>query len=262
MPKALNAEFLSPSELIMGLVKLKALVGYNDNIETPFTLVIAITLFSLLLLALFKSRSNPKRTPLKYTPQIVWISLPLLVLVGYFILPNGNDYAGFVSIRFNFMFFLFLVILLSTFKLPNKWLIRGGAIIALASLFLNAYHFKTLYQLNKVATSCYSIGEKLTEEDIVKSISFNSNWATAHFSNYAGIQNTPLLLENYEASTNYFPLTWKSDLDLTALPHTHLFVLKDNLDAHNKYDTLYPNYEKIVENQHCVLFKTQIEVIP
>lgn len=264
MPKDLASNYINTSELWLKLFNLESLIGYNREIESPFTRVIFwILMISIVLVVYFNLNQKSKNDFfVTIKSKFVWITLPVLMLVAYFTLPDSNAYAGYVSIRFNYLFFVFLILLIANFKIPGKILGAISTSLIIAHFGLNIYYFKTLSQLNEIAENCYNIGEHLSENDIVKPINHNTNWLTGHFSNYAGLKNTPILLENYEATTNYFPLTWKSDLDLSSLAPSHIFVLKDNLDAANKYDTLYPNYKKIVENQHCILFKTRIEVNP
>lgn len=66
----------------------------------------------------------------------------------------------------------------------------------------------SLKQLDKDAIIIKQADRYIRENSIVLTINFSDNWLEIHFSNYLGVEEPMVILENYEASVSWFPILW------------------------------------------------------
>jgi hypothetical protein len=76
------------------------------------------------------------------------------------------------------------------------------------SVQLNVYYFKHAKEKNKFISAVEKAGKMIPANKIVLPIDYTQNWETGHLSNLLGVDKELVILENYECSTGYFPLTW------------------------------------------------------
>jgi hypothetical protein len=152
------------------------------------------------------------------------ILLPALIsLILYYIEPDGSG-AGMMSERYNLIFYIFLIIWMASQLLPKRisqMLMLLVVLLHLALLFKNQNG--TIRGLNKDALSIVEASKYMEPNSLVLPINMTDNWLEGHFSNYLGIDKPLILLENYEASVNWFPLK----LNWDKLPKVQL----DNKDS-------------------------------
>jgi hypothetical protein len=55
---------------------------------------------------------------------------------------------------------------------------------------------------------CLQASKFVEENSLVLPINRFDNWLLKHFSNYLGVEKPMVVLENYEATTDYFPILW------------------------------------------------------
>ena len=75
--------------------------------------------------------------------------------------------------------------------------------------------------------SDFRIAEALiSPNSILLPVRTSDYWLDSHFSNYLGISKPVLILENYEASTGYFPIIYKNPnshcVSLPFVPHDEI----------------------------------------
>lgn len=290
-----EVNYLEFRELVDWLKNLRALIIYHEDIEGSKTKKIVYLFATLLIVGLFTKfnrielshSSSLKEKIQKAFSQLfnihdTWLLLSFVTLILYFKLPDGAQGAGFISVRLSYIFYLFLLIWLALQSFP-KWFIAFNVICLLYFNYkLNDYYTEVTKDLNKVATACYEMGDEIEENSIVLPINRGNNWLFGHFSNYLGAEKPMIILENYEASVDYFPLkyNWEAMPNLTFGDHPiesvdclwwplnnqkpsqkipYVFILgRLNSDAEcdKKISSiLEENYQLIKENDHCQLYK-------
>ena len=77
-------------------------------------------------------------------------------------------------------------------------------------LLFNHFH-GTIVKLDEHANDIKQADSFVSENSIVLPVNFSDNWLETHFSNYLGIDKPLIILENYQASVNWFPVKWNHD---------------------------------------------------
>jgi len=208
-----NQLFLSKKELLFSYINIRPLIVYSYEIDLIHTrrifYLIALTIIisflyilknkSILLAEKIKKIANP------------WFIIAFILFIMSMILPDQDLNGGFVSVRFIYIFFIF-ILLGTAFLKPNKKIIL---IILIPYLFtgyqLVKQHNKTIVDLNNVAKECVRAGKFIPDNSVVLPYDLSNNWMLGHFSNYLGPENKIIILENYECFNNYFPLNWNYD---------------------------------------------------
>ena len=145
----------------------------------------------------------------------------LLLCVAFFVIylkaPDGMSGGGFIKTRMAFLPFLIIIPWLS-WDMPKIGRgIAGGLLMLLAVTYMAhaGYYHKMLNDDIKVYTSGYDVIEK---NKVVLPLSFNHSgrcWRIGlflHAVGHYGYTTGCIELGNYEATTNYFPTYFKSDL--------------------------------------------------
>ncbi|NJK97821.1 MAG: hypothetical protein HC905_25530 [Bacteroidales bacterium] len=124
-----------------------------------------------------------------------------------------------MSDRLCLLFFLLLVLWVSTQALPEKINLIATILIAFLhfGLFLK-HHNGSLKSLNRKAVLMNNASDYIKAGSIVLPVNLSDNWVEFHFSNYLGIDKPMVILENYEASLSWFPINW----NILALPRITL----------------------------------------
>jgi hypothetical protein len=215
-----NKIYLDKVDLINFLKNIRPIVAINYTIEEAHIkklLYLIIFLFSMIiynkinkiefignsingkLLSFIKSFLNIKD---------IWLIAAAILMFLYFKLPDSDGGIGLVSVRLCYFFFIFLVIWLSIQTIP-KWLGIVSAIVSIYIHFnLNQFYQKEIKLLNKTAEECYNASAFIPKNSIVLPLNWSENWLHGHFSNFIGIDKPIIILENYEATLNWFSLKW------------------------------------------------------
>ena len=147
--------------------------------------------------------------------------LLLVLCVAFFIVylkaPDGMSGGGFIKTRLSFLPFLIIIPWLSWDMPKVARAITGIVLIILTSVYIvhASYYHKMLSDDMKIYTSGYSAIEP---NKVVLPLAFNrvgKGWrigAFLHSVGHYGYTRGCIELDNYEASTNYFPTYFKPDL--------------------------------------------------
>lgn len=292
-----NATFITTKELAYWL---KRIIVFNPQREEVFTKIVFYLIFSLAIIAVHNSvkltikrlkESTLKNSFLTVVSTIFnclgfWLIPMFIFLILYFLLPDSTSNAGYVSTRLGLLFFLLLIIWLSSQKI-QKWIVIIAASIVLFCHFnLLLLHHALIKDLNKIAESCYSASAHIAANSIVLPLNYSDNWLTGHFSNYLGVDKPMIILENYECGTRYFPvrwnepeipnvllgnaastdfpcLQWKSNNQSKPEKIDYVFVsgkIETKTDTCGLLITekIKENYSLIFENENCQLFEKKI----
>ena len=196
-------DFLSWSDLWEALHKMSCLKKFEDG--ESFYLLWFI-LIGLTAIQLFKKQVIKDRN---YTLLI----LALLTVVLYFFMPNDIGYAGVFSIRLLYIAILFLITWLAVQNYSKL-------LVWIVVIFITVFQFQRLSVMttwsvikNNRAKEMMALGELIPKNSIVKPIRTLNVWDYFHLSNYMGVTNPHIILENYEATHDYFPVMWKHNLE-------------------------------------------------
>ena len=245
-----SKRFIESSELFSNLLDNTSLIAYNHEIESTYTQFITWSILALVILPILYTYIKPNSISFSefLKRKLIWIALPFIMLGALFILPNESGGAGYVSIRFQYLFFLFLLPLGASLRLSSFLRISLIAIMLISSFGLQLYYTKVSRDLNQMAKSIESMADKVKSTDIILPLNFKATWINNHFSNYLGIKETPLILSNYELSTNYFPLHWKENENFRKFRGT----LNSFHESEEKVEELM-NYSKTIFNTVLII---------
>ncbi|MCS6904609.1 MAG: hypothetical protein RML72_11375 [Bacteroidia bacterium] len=203
-----SSEKLSGTELIKWLNDVRCLISYNYPGEEKLTeqfLHIFIALFAISIYYTHGesySHSRNQKLGKGLVPALI-IALGL-----YFFVPTGFS-VGMMSERLGLMVFMLLLPCVVTMPLPKSVLLISVALFMgfHIALLLSRYN-ATQKKLSLEASHIAQAQKHLPSYAVVLPINFSDNWIEPHFSNYLGTQKPLIILENYEASTGWFPIRW------------------------------------------------------
>lgn len=291
---ALQVKNYIPKEELIGWIKnIRPIIAYNPPIEEAFTTKIFYVLTALFILALYHkidsilnavSRIKPFRENLKSIFKVsdFWLLCFILVLGLYFVMPDSDDSGGFFSVRLGLLFFMILILWLSTQQVSKWFNITAIAIVLVMHFNLNNTYANSIKELDMQAQECYNAAEVIPENSVVLPLDFSNHWLQGHFSNYLGADKSLIILENYECDKGYFPLLWnkekypnflldgktpdeieclwwKTDLNNGKKQIDYVFILGDIntiFDACIQTNILY-KFEKVYQGSGCTVFKVK-----
>ena len=211
-----QSTYLKIGELISWIINPQPAKGISYGKESKYTLWIFI-LFCILITYIIGSRIFLKKNKLKN--GLKWGVLCILFLIMYFTIPDSKSAAiGFVSSRLVLFFYLFLIIWIAHYKVPVLLKIVVFITIMYMNIALLRIYFHTTSELNQIALKIDEASKKISANSIVLPILNSDKWMYGHISNYLGVDKPMIILENYEASLNHFPLKWNTE----KIPNTYL----------------------------------------
>ncbi|NOU47043.1 MAG: hypothetical protein HOO86_08280 [Bacteroidales bacterium] len=203
-----SSVYLSVGDILNSLKYIMPAKGINyDEYSVVTRLLLYIFTFLILyhtLSAIYQKIVN-KRNILKNT---TWILLSLLILLLTFILPDSNASFGFISSRFMLIFFLFLIISIGSQKLPISFQVLLFVVINFVNFSILVHNYRS------VSNGCLLSKEIITASKLIKPystilpVNTSEKHLYSHISNYLGSEKPVVILENYEATLDYFPLKW------------------------------------------------------
>jgi hypothetical protein len=224
-PSQPNYYFVSKQELWKWLYTVRPIIAYQFDLEGNFTQVIfLILILQIILITIY----NVKRIKFK-TITTFYCLLPLLLLILVFILPDGDGWAGYISIRTLYLFFVFLIFALSSFYIPTKFQIGLLVLVLTGHFLLLARKNSSLIHKQFLFTELSSMAESIRPYSIVGTVDLSEDYRTAHISNYLGTFKPLVITENYEATTGYFPIQWRQDIP--AFKIGNLTIGKENIQG-------------------------------
>lgn len=269
--------------LFQWITDTRSLIVYNydkeallNRISGFIILLLFIYLFTYRLINYFKK----KEAFFKINDFLFIVALVALILL--FILPDSDGLAGFVSVRLGFIFIIFFSLGLSSGVYPKN--IKSIALLIILTIaFVHNFGFnKAIKTQYKIVQSIQKVADYIPSNAIVLPINFSKNWLAGNYSNYLGVDKPLIILNNYEASTGYFPVLWnRNQMPTTLLGNAenipnclewitekskskviidYVFVLIDN--KNNGLECIQPieteirkNYKLIYSDEFCMLYQ-------
>tara|TARA_R110002072_G_scaffold17936_2_gene67553 strand:+ start:994 stop:2589 length:1596 start_codon:yes stop_codon:yes gene_type:complete len=204
---ASEVQFLSNKQLIQELTEMKFLdPSYSNYFFIFFLIFCFLTIFLIYKRMVFFLQQSRRTATSFFKKHDFWFILAILMLVLYFKLPNMQGGAGYISLRMNHLFFIFWMLWLVCNHIPK--LLSAGLILFVlySSLVINNSHSKKSKLLSKDAVSIHKVAAYIPPGSIVLPINNSDHWIMEHFSNYLGIDEPLIVLDNYESTVNYFPI--------------------------------------------------------
>ena len=248
--------YLEQSELIEWLTIIRPIIALYFIEEAEFTTILFYLILSAFVIAVFKKvisiKLNPEfcwRTNFSSVFRSLigfsdfWLFGTMIILLIYLKLPDSDGSAGFVSVRLGLIFFLFLIIWLSTQHFPKWFNLLLVGIVLFCNFKLNQYYISATKDLNKLAIECVDASKHILPNSIVLPLNYSENWFHEHFSNYLGINKPMIILENYECGTGYFPIKWNKK----TIPNTLFGNLDKNQLPCLKWESNIKNASKKID---------------
>lgn len=234
-PTFQNKIYLNSSELVEWIKNLRPIIALNVQFEEAYSKKLFYLIMFLISIVVYNKISKIKTfgNSLKsiflsfIDVKDTWLIAALILVFLYLKLPDSDGGIGLVSIRLCYFFFIFLVIWICIQRLP-KWLGFFTGVLALYFHFnLNQFYLKEVQILNITAEETYNAASLITDNSVVLPLNWSNNWLHSHFSNYLGINKPIVILENYEATLNWFPLKW-NDLQIPAMSLGDTLISNDS----------------------------------
>lgn len=197
-------------ELVRFLLRIRQLVGFNHEMESPayYVLFSLLALLSLLvLLHYIQRRIHREGHWLEvFNASHAWISISLLFLFTYFFAPDRIS-AGSLTHRFGLFFFLSLLVCLATRPMP-RWTQLLTLLVVVGVLgSTRSIHGIFLYKLNSDISEIQEMSPYMEDGKSVFSINSSNNWVHRHFQLYVADEKELVHLMNPQCA-GQFPVKW------------------------------------------------------
>lgn len=211
-------QFVNKLELLKWIYKIRPLVTFHFGKETPYLIPIFFLLLILSVIGIFrhlskKASDNEEELSAMMRPVFLghWLIVTTIILLLYFVLPKSDGSAGFISVRFCYLFYLVAIAGVASLRLP-RWTTVVAALIALIANFgSNAFYYEQFKGLDQLTTSVHKASAKVESYSTVLPIINPNHWMSGHAHCYIGVERPVILLKNYECRVGYFPLLWNNE---------------------------------------------------
>ena len=280
---SLTKTYLSPSTLNSYIENFVILDSYIPEQESIFNYKVKAIFYILFIIVIYQKISSIiKNAKLSFNIDDFWLFLAISFLTLYYILPDSDGKAGYISFRLIIFLLLFFLIWASTRKIENWFKICIGLVIFFVQTDRNNYVFKIQTQLNEFTYEAKIVSSFIPKNSVVLPLNFTSNWLLSHQSNCLALSKNLLILENYECSTGYFPITFSpsipnyslGDIPASSIPSCgissnnnarfspidYVFITGNETIVNDPQtiqikNTLRNNYKLICKTNNCKLFK-------
>lgn len=201
--------YLGKSDVLKMFLQNRSLVSFTEE-EVAYTKP-CLAVFGLLLFIAFYQRIRLFIKERSLIPADVFFFLTGVLFILLFVLPDGDGWGGFYTLR--------TLLLINIFILMTVAIVPfSGWVKLVAALALLGFHTRLLFFYHNCIkdhqanlTGCLKAGALVEEGSLVLPVNLTGNWTYGHQSNRVGTVNKAIMLENYEANMNYFPVQWKKD---------------------------------------------------
>src|SRR4030042_612091 len=252
-PLDLQNDYMSISQHLKWIRQIqpaKGIVYQREDIYTTWlfyllVLMTIVTIYNIFIAGLSYSKGRISFTINKdknYKPDNILLVISLVILAIYFILPDGFRGYWFVSSRLLVFFFLFFIAWIASGHMQFWIKVTAIVLIIVMNTFLLRIYIHESKKLNYSACELEKAAEFITPNSTLLPINQSGKWIYGHFSNYLGINKPMVILENYEAELDYFPISW----NIKRMPRM-LFGEADSLSSCLKWKSQPANAPQTVE---------------
>ncbi|MCK4677324.1 MAG: hypothetical protein KAT48_04260 [Bacteroidales bacterium] len=218
IPSATLNQFIERYELIQWIKIIRPIISLHIQIEGAYTAKLFYLIGALIIIAVFIRIENFRIKVDKWNfssfyyhfldKNDIWLLLSMIFLIIYFVSPNATGYVGHLSARIGLIFFLFLIIWISSQKFPQWLNIFAIIFILFINFSLNRFYVRETKELNETVLEYDKASSYVKKNSIVLPVNYSQHWLHLHFSNYLAVDKPLIILNNYEADMEYFPVTW------------------------------------------------------
>lgn len=276
LPDSHMIEKIPLRELLENLVGLKSLAVLKHD-EGMLTTGLAAWIGFLVLWGLLK-----KSQWHRIHKRDVFLVLSFFSLLLYIFIPDRIARGGYISMRLEPMPYLFALLWLWQFSIQSvriKNVVLAICLLITGSLMLLRF---PLYHQQDVAMRDYaSAFEAIPDHSVVLPLNFSraglnntqegihNRWTFVHAGDYLGAAKPVILLGNYEATNDHFPLKWQDGKDpFVLLPRSgDLESLQPDLDLQGftdqtgtaiEYVLLWGFTDKQKQYENCMALEEQL----
>jgi hypothetical protein len=207
-------------ELVKFILRIRQLVGFNHEVESPayivlFILIVGLCIAALLVFVRRRLQKEVKWIEL-FNQRYAWIAVSFLFLLAYFFMPDRIS-AGSLTNRFGLFFFLALIVFLAATPIP-RWLQLLSLVVLLGVMgSTRVIHHDFIRKLNKDVLEIREMETYMEEGSTVYSLNNSTNWIHRHFQLYVADEKELVHLRNPQCA-GQFPVKWNAE----ALPECYL----------------------------------------
>jgi hypothetical protein len=207
-------------ELVGFILRIRQLVGFNHEMESPAYRVLfgTLALLSLLVLISYIRRRRQKQGHWIeiFSPSQAWIFISLMFLTAYFFAPDRIS-AGSLTNRFGLFFFLALLVCLASQTMPKWAQLLALVVVVGVMASTRAIHCYYLEKLNRDISEIQEMSPHMKDGSTVFSINSSNNWIHRHFQLYVADEKELVHLKNPQCA-GQFPVKWNE----RSLPECYL----------------------------------------
>ena len=146
------------------------------------------------------------------TERNIWIFATAILLLAYFTVPDYKSQSyGFLTHRILNFVFLLAIVWLSTRKTPFWLNLIVFIMINYASISMLVIYYNSTNNFNQNVLDIEEAAAYIDPYSTILPVTTDRAWLFTHFSNYLGYDKPMVILENYEATKYYFPLSWNKE---------------------------------------------------
>lgn len=212
-PSVGNEIFLETNVILQMIFELRPLIAFGDSekIFTSLLLYLIFGTFILILVYRIYLIFKLKKIENWLKPNDVFLIIALIFMSLIFIEPNEDGYGGYITVRLVFFMFVFILGWLATTTIyrPISFVLIGTYVCV---SFFNLYEKSKGVKFLNAQIKKLEGPMKLVEENKILIPTYWASeylWQGLYFNNYIAANKNIVILENYEADTQYFPVLWK-----------------------------------------------------
>lgn len=201
------------------IFNIKPLITIRDHAPyTTYANLVFGLLAVLLLVGLYRFFKNRKQ---EFSPQqmpitlfkIVMALVTIVFLVLFFVMPN----AILLTERLILIFYFLYILILAIPHYPKWAHLLVIAVIIHVHYQNSRHHRRTMAELSHGAVLIQDNANYMEEGSTVLTVNYIENWLFVHVRGYLGSSKPLIVVQNYEASLNWFPLRWSNKFNLERL---------------------------------------------
>jgi len=213
-----DIQYLGANKIIQMIINGDAfsLDGYKEKAYSALFVLLLTFLFFLTAIqncVSINHQENRKQKVLAFlkSPGHLFLLMCLLMFVLAFVMPNDDGYGGYITIRFIYLGFFFLLLFASFQKQPD---IKTRLLL----LSVLTFSYTNLIEIKKEGISERNLERRKLEPAFDKispnavvlhfNLTGRTRWDTGHLVENIGAEKRALVLSNYEATKGYFPVVW------------------------------------------------------
>jgi hypothetical protein len=185
--------------------------GTGEEISTKPILYLIVIAFLYALISKLKDYIDKKPTIMLIQLSDVFFVFSGVFFYLFYTQPDSDGYGGYIVIRLALLAFLIMVIwICATIKNDIKFGLVTFFFIVIFNFVLIQGKKESICWLNSHLKKFDGAMDRVKDGDVVAPVFIADYiWLGGHFSNYVGADKEVVILDNYEASSCYFPVLWK-----------------------------------------------------